>query len=177
MKLIFFFFFMEPRLLSLWNNFVNEFHSPSSCARHFNTLLRSFPRELLCMDHTGWPRKNATLTINNFKKPRDRMKTLCALLRMKFFSQQDDTKNVNFGEGVLIIWPFFVVEAMSFWRFALLSQKSQFTYRKFSIVWLPREQCLLSLCKAKPAWVTRNIHYVTLQHFHFENDIASKKWL
>ena len=28
------------------------------------------------------------------------MKTLCALLRIKLFSQQDDTKIVNFDEGV-----------------------------------------------------------------------------
>ena len=56
---------------------------------------------------TGWPRKNATLTINNIKKMRDRMIKLCALLRIKFFSQQDDTKIVNFDEGVLILWPFF----------------------------------------------------------------------
>ena len=35
------------------------------------------------------------------------MKKLFALLRIKFFSQQDDTKNVNFDEGVLILWPFF----------------------------------------------------------------------
>ena len=75
--------------------------------------------------------KNATLTINNFKKTRDRMKKLCALLRIKFFSQQDDTKIVNFDEAVLILCPFFCFsEAMSFSRFALLSQKSQFTYRK-----------------------------------------------
>ena len=57
--------------------------------------------------YTGWPRKNATLTINNFKKTRDRMKKLCALLRTKFFSQQDDTKIINFDEGVLIMWLFF----------------------------------------------------------------------
>ena len=57
--------------------------------------------------YTEWPRKNATLTINNFKKTRDRMKQLCALLCIKFFSQQDDTKIVNFDEGVLILWPFF----------------------------------------------------------------------
>ena len=48
-------------------------------------------------------------------------------------------------------------EAMSFSRSALLSQKSQFTYRKFSIVWLPRVKCLLLLCKAKPAWIKRSI--------------------
>ena len=46
---------------------------------------------------------------------------------------------------------------MSFSGFALLSQKSQFTYRKYSIVWLPRVKCPLLLCKAKPAWIKRSI--------------------
>ena len=78
--------------------------------------------------------------INNFKKTRDRMKKLCALLRINFFSQQNDTKIVNFDEGVLILWPF--SEALSISRFALLSQKSQFTYRV---------NCQLLLCKVKPA--------------------------
>ena len=55
----------------------------------------------------GGPERIATLTINNFKKTRDRMKKLCTLLRIKFFSQQDDTKIVNFDEGVLILWSFF----------------------------------------------------------------------
>ena len=101
----------------------------------------------------GGPEKNATPTINNFKKTRDRMKKLYALLRIKFFSQQDDTKIKDFDEGVLILWPFLISEPMSFSRFALLSQKSQFTYRKCSIVWLPRVKCLLLLCKARPAWI------------------------
>ena len=57
-------------------------------------------------------------------------------------------------------------DAMSFSRFALLSQKSQFTYRRFSIVWLPRVKRLLLLCKAKPAWIKRSIHYVILQHYN-----------
>ena len=57
-------------------------------------------------------------------------------------------------------------QAMSFSRFALLSQKSQFTYRKFSIVWLPRVKCLLWLCKAEPAWIKRSIHYVILQYYN-----------
>ena len=35
------------------------------------------------------------------------MKKLCALLRIKFFFQQGDTKIVNFDEGVLILGPFF----------------------------------------------------------------------
>ena len=57
--------------------------------------------------YTGWAGKNATLTINNFKKTRDRMKQLCALLRIQCFSPQDDTKTVNFDEGFWILWPFF----------------------------------------------------------------------
>ena len=61
------------------------------------------------LNYTGWPRKNATHTINNFKKTRDRMKKLSALLRIKFFFQQDDTKIVNFDGGVLKLYrePFF----------------------------------------------------------------------
>ena len=35
------------------------------------------------------------------------MKKLCALLRIEFFSEQDDTKIVNFDEGSLILWPCF----------------------------------------------------------------------
>ena len=34
------------------------------------------------------------------------MKNLCALLCIEFFPQQDDTKIVNFYEGVLILLPF-----------------------------------------------------------------------
>ena len=55
----------------------------------------------------GGPEKNTTLMINNFKKTRDRMKKLCASLRIKFFSQQDDTKIINFDEGFFILWPCF----------------------------------------------------------------------
>ena len=44
------------------------------------------------------------------------MKKLCALLCIKFFFQQDDTKIVNFDEGILILEPF--SEAMSFSKFA-----------------------------------------------------------
>ena len=35
------------------------------------------------------------------------MKKLRALMRIEFFSQQNDTKIINFDEGVLILWPFF----------------------------------------------------------------------
>ena len=59
------------------------------------------------MNNTGWPRKNATLKINDFKKTRDRINKVCPLLRIQFLFQQDDTKIINFDEGVYIIWPFF----------------------------------------------------------------------
>ena len=87
------------------------------------------------------------------------MKNFCALLHIIFFSQQDDTKIVNFDEGVSILWPYFLRQCS---RFALLSQKSQFTHQNVPIVWLPRVKCLLLLCKAKPVWIKRSIHYVTI---------------
>ena len=81
--------------------------------RFFASALRPehmwFLRLALSRYYTGWPRKNATPTVNNFKKTRDRMKNLCALLHIKFFFQQDDTKIVHFDEGVLILEPFFWV--------------------------------------------------------------------
>ena len=90
---------------------------------------------------------------------------------------------------------------MSLSRFALLSQKSQFTYRKFSIVWLPLVKCLLLLCIKSEASMNKEKH--SLRNFaalqsggatrkkflptsnvtfdtkgaNFENDIASEKWL
>ena len=55
--------------------------------------------------------------------------------------------------------------------------QSQLTYRKFSIVWLPRVKCLLLLCKAEPAWIKRSIHYVILQHSITIRGSYSKKFL
>ena len=88
-----------------------------------STIQESILKDPVCSHFTLWMKKhfgfsyyiglyrvaqkNATLTINNSKKTRDRMKKLCTLLRIKFFSQQDDAKIVNFDEGVLILWPFF----------------------------------------------------------------------
>ena len=57
--------------------------------------------------YTGWPRKNATPTIHDFKKTRDRINKLCPLLRIQFFFQENDTKIIYFHEGVLILWLFF----------------------------------------------------------------------
>ena len=35
------------------------------------------------------------------------MKKLCTVTRIEFFSKQNNTKIINFDEGVLILWPFF----------------------------------------------------------------------
>ena len=40
----------------------------------------------MCPKYTGWPRKNATPTINNLKKMRDKIKKLCAVMHIEFFS-------------------------------------------------------------------------------------------
>ena len=114
--------------------------------------------------HTGWPRKNATLTINNLKKTKDRMNKLCALLRIKFFSQQDDTKIVNFDEGVLILWPFFWGNVI----FKICPSFSEVTIYVPKVLHclLPRVKCLLLLCKARLAWIKRSIHYITLKHYN-----------
>ena len=116
---------------------------------------------------TVWPRKNATLTINNVKKTRDRMKKLCALLRhikLSSFSSKLTSRSLILIKACWFYGRF--SEAMSFSRFDLLSQKSQFTYQRFSIVWLPRVKCLLLLYKAKSAWIKRSIHYITLPHYN-----------
>ena len=115
--------------------------------------------------YTGWPRKNATLTINNFKKTRDRMKKVCALLCIKFFPQQDDTKIFNFDEGVLILWPFFWGNVI----FKICPSISKLTIHVPKIF-----HCLASLgkvsalakSKVEPAWIKRSIHYVILQRYN-----------
>ena len=137
--------------------------------------------------YTGWPRNNATPTINNFKET-------YALLHIKFFFQQDNAKMINFDEGVFLRQCYMYIQNVS-----LLSQKSQLTYRKFSIVWLPRVKCLLLLCRTKTVWIKRSIatwfcsviiqgsysekflrtSIVTFDSIeaNFENDIAWEKWL
>ena len=56
------------------------------------------------INNTGWPRKNATPTITNFKEIRDKSKLVCALMSRTF---KNDTKINDFDEGVLILEPFF----------------------------------------------------------------------
>ena len=55
----------------------------------------------------GGPERMQWPTINNFKKTREKMKRLCALVCIEFFSQQNDTKINDFDEGVLILEPCF----------------------------------------------------------------------
>ena len=116
------------------------------------------------MCYTGWPRKNAKPTINYFKKTSDKINKLCAILRIKFFFQQDDTKIINFDEGVLILWPFFWCNVI----FKTSVSKVTIDMPKIFHCWLPRVKCLLLLWKTnfKAAWIKRSTHYVTLQCYN-----------
>ena len=53
------------------------------------------------------PRKNATLTITDFKETMNVIKLLSAIMSRTFFFLQNDTKMNYFDEGVLILEPFF----------------------------------------------------------------------
>ena len=71
--------------------------------------------------YTGWPQKNATLSINDFKKKRNRINKLCPLLGIKFFCQHADTKIVNFDSMAVFL------KQCHFQNLPLPSQKSQLT--------------------------------------------------
>ena len=114
--------------------------------------------------YTGWPRKNATPTINNFKKTREKIKKLCALMCIEFFSQQMTPISLILMKAFWFYGRF--SEAMSFSKFATSVSKVRFDVPKISIVWLPRVKCLLLLWKTKTAWIKRNTHYVTLQRYN-----------
>ena len=94
------------------------------------------------------------------------MKKLCALLRMKFFSQQDDTKIVKFDECVFDSMAVFLRQCHYFFKiFPSISKVTIYVPNIFHCLASP-VKCLILLCKAKPAWVTRSIHYITLQHYN-----------
>ena len=166
--------------------------SPENLAQWDTCVLFSCPRAPKV--YTGWPRKNATPTINNFKK----MKKLCALMCTEFFSQQNDTKIINFDEGILIVWSFFWGNVI--FKICHFCLKSHSWLTANSILWLPRVKCLLLLWKMKTAWIKRSIHYVNFaalksresyskkflltsivtfdrKEAKFANNIASEKWL
>ena len=81
--------------------------------------------------YTGWPKKNATLSITNFKEFRDLIKVVSAVMSRTFFSQQNDTKINDFDERVLILDPFFWVSVI--FKFAPFVSKVTFEVgRNFS---------------------------------------------
>ena len=69
--------------------------------------------------YTGWPRKNATTSIINFKDIVNKTDFfVVVLLGRKLIFQQNDTTIINFGWGILILGLFY---AMSFSEFATFS--------------------------------------------------------
>ena len=114
-------------------------------------------------------------------------------MRVEFFSQQNDTKIINFDEGVLILRPFFS-EAMSFClkshngrtanfhclappgkgsAFALKNEDSM-NKEKHSLRNIAALQSQGSYSKK---FLPTSIVTFDRKEVHFENDIASEKWL
>ena len=55
------------------------------------------------LGYTGWPRKNATTFIINFKDIVNKTDLFFILLGRKFNFQQNDTMTINFGWGIWIL--------------------------------------------------------------------------
>ena len=118
------------------------------------------------LECTGY-RKNTTLTINDFKKTRDRINKPCPLLRIKFFFQQDDTKIIKFDEGVWIQWLFFWSNGI--FKICHLCLKSHdWRAENFHCLAPPGKKCLLLLCKNEDSTnkEKRSNHYVILQCYN-----------
>ena len=120
------------------------------------------------------------------------------LMRIEFFSQQNDTKIINLDEGVLILWPFFRGNVIfKICHFCLKSHN----WRTANFHCLaPRVKCLLfalknedSMNKEKHSlrnfavlqsrgsyskkFLPTSIVTFDRKEASFENDIASEKWL
>ena len=80
---------------------------------------------MLFTGYTGWPRKNATPTIINFKEIGDEIELVSALMRIIIIFQQNNTKINDFDEGVMILELFFS-EAMSISKYASFVSKVTF---------------------------------------------------
>ena len=91
-----------------------------------NNALKSFSVNKFTMLYCHNSTLYRVVTINNFKKTRDRMKKLCALLCIKSFPSTMTPRSLIFMKAFWFYGRF--SEAMSFSRIALLSQKSQLTY-------------------------------------------------
>ena len=126
------------------------------------------------------------------------MKKLCALMRIEFFSQQNDTKIIYFDEGVLILWPFFWGSVIfKIWHFCLKSHN--WRTKNFHCFAPPGKVSVLTLKNKdsvnKEKHALRNcavlesggsysmkllptsIVTFDTKEANFENDIASEKWL
>ena len=56
--------------------------------------------------YTGWPRKNATILLINFKDIVNKTDLFLILLGRKFIYQQNDTMTITFGWGIWILGQF-----------------------------------------------------------------------
>ena len=94
----------KNKLCNFWENIIpvwvfSMLQSQNSQGEH---TFRLRPWSIvLC---TGWPRKNATLTINNLKKMRTEWKKLCALLRVKFFPSKMTPRSLILMKAWLFFW-------------------------------------------------------------------------
>ena len=88
------------------------------------------------------------------------MKKLRALMRINFFSQQNDTKIINFEESVLILWPFFWGNVI--FKLCHFCLKVTIDVPKISIVGSPFGSCF----ENEDSMNKRSIHYVTLQCYN-----------
>ena len=120
------------------------------------------------------------------------------LVCIEFFSQQNDTKIINFDEGVLILWPFFwghvIFKICHFrlkshnWRTAnfhclappgkvsalALKNEESMNKEKHSLRNFAALQSRGSY--SKKLLPTSNVTFYR-KEANFENDIASEKWL
>ena len=150
----------------------------------------------------GGPERMQHLRSIIFKKTRDRMNKLCALLCIKFFFQQNYTKIVNFDEGVLILEPFFwgnvIIKICTFcikspvwgreeflWVAPPDSNAAKLRNECFSLFMLALFSCTSLVLQSKSRHFARgsqtmeSFQYVNLDFWdrraNLENDIASEK--
>ena len=151
---------------------------------------------LSMMSYTGWPRKNATLTINNFKKTRGDEKAACIDAYRILFPAKWHQDHSFWGKRFDSMAVF--LRQCHFQTLPLLSQSHNWRTENFHC-WLPR----VSVCSCfenEDSMNKRSIHYVTLPCYNpgeatqrnssrpqsclliekkqlFENDIGSEKLL
>ena len=148
---------------------------------------------LICL-YTGWPRKNATILIVNFKDIINKTELIFILLCGKFIFQQSDTMITNFGDrrlnpSAILVRQCHVQNLVLFWPHRTLEHKKMLTSRPPEaltehLLWKRRqcEQTELFITQQLILWdaVKRNILAVPRiarieKVANLENDIASLK--